>query len=168
EDRHQRALARAVLADQPADLSRGDRQLDAVQRHRGAESLADAVHPEAKRHFFRSGSSSVLISGVSMLAFVATWTPVSIRFSTGCPLRCATIVFTARYPMLTGSCTTSPSMPPSRSPLTRFGDASKPTNFTLPAQPLSCSTRSIANDPDSLGVKMPSIASEPSGLLYVL
>jgi hypothetical protein len=32
---------------------------------------------------------------------------VSIRFSTGCPFKCATIVLTATYPMLTGSCTTS-------------------------------------------------------------
>ena len=56
-------------------------------------------------------------------------------------------------------------MPPSRSPLTRFGEASKPTNLTLPAQPLSCSTRSSANDPDSFGVKMPSMPSEPSGFL---
>ena len=44
EDLHQRALARAVLADQRADLARADGERDAVERPGRAERLADAVH----------------------------------------------------------------------------------------------------------------------------
>ena len=50
-------------------------------------------------------------------------------------------------------------------PSTRLADASKPTNFTLPAQPLSWSTRSVANVVDSFGAKMPSTPRLPSGFL---
>ncbi len=39
-------------------------------------------------------------------------------------------------------------------------------NFTLPAQPLSCSTRITANALDSFGAKIPSTPSEPSAALY--
>src|SRR4029078_2931432 len=164
---HQRALAGAVLADEAADLSRRDRQIDAVESDRRAEGLADPAHQASRRlaHFFRSGSSRAFISRVSMVSLVATCTPVSIHFSTGCPLRCATIVLTASSPLCTGSCTTRPSRPPSRSPLTRVRAASKPTNFTLPAHPLSCSTRSVAKVTDSFGVKMPSTDRLPSGFL---
>ena len=49
EDRHQRALAGAVLADEPADLPAGDGELDAVERDGGAERLADVAHRESLR-----------------------------------------------------------------------------------------------------------------------
>ena len=67
--------------------------------------------------------------------------------------------------MRTGSCRTSASTRPSRSPLARLSELSNPTKRTLPAQPLSCSTRSIAKLVDSLGQKIPSRASRPSGCL---
>jgi hypothetical protein len=44
EHRHQRALARAVLPDEPADLPGGHRQLDPLERLRGAECLPDPPH----------------------------------------------------------------------------------------------------------------------------
>ena len=50
-------------------------------------------------------------------------------------------------------------------PFASVSDASKPTNFTFPAQPLSSSTRSIASDVDSFGQKMPSTSRLPSGRL---
>src|SRR5262249_373829 len=150
EDAHQRALAGAVLADQPADLATRDGQVDTGERGRGAERLADSAHLEPRRgHLARSGWSSALISACSMLSGVATCTPVSIRRSTGCPLMWATIVLTERYPIFTGSCTTRPSSARSCSPLTMFSDESKPTNRTLPAHPLSCRTRRVANVDDS-------------------
>jgi hypothetical protein len=46
---HERALARAILADQRVDLARQDLQVDAPQRNRRTEGLADAPHDEAWR-----------------------------------------------------------------------------------------------------------------------
>ena len=43
EDLHQRALAGAVLADQPVDLARQQLEIDAVERGRAAEALGDAA-----------------------------------------------------------------------------------------------------------------------------
>ena len=102
QDGHQRALARAVLADQRAHLARPDGEIHAVQRHRGAERLPHAAHLEARRggqffsHRARSGCRSSFASGSFMCSRVTSRTPVSIRFSTASPLRCATIVFTPR------------------------------------------------------------------------
>ena len=49
EDRHERALARTVLAHERADLAGSDLQVDSVQRDGGPEGLPDAPHPEARR-----------------------------------------------------------------------------------------------------------------------
>ena len=69
---------------EPADLSGRNREIHTVQRDGRAERLADPAHGDPGRlaHFFRSGSSSALISGLSMFPLVATCTPVSIHFST--------------------------------------------------------------------------------------
>ena len=47
EDSHQRALARAVLADERAYLARRHLQVHPVERDRGPEGFPDAAHPEA-------------------------------------------------------------------------------------------------------------------------
>ena len=102
EHAHERALARPVLAHERADLSRAHRQVDAGQGHGRPERLADAPHLEAGHrghcfsHWDRSGSSSSFMAGSSMFSREATWTPVSMRRSTGWPRRCETMVFTPR------------------------------------------------------------------------
>src|SRR6267143_1206436 len=169
QDPHQRALARTVLADERAHFAGLDGEIDAVERDGRAERFAHAAHLEPRRrayrfsHLSRSGCSSSFASGSFMCSRVISRTPVSIRFSTGLPLMCDTIVFTPRYPMLTGSCRTRPSMWPSAIPLASVSVASNPTNLTLPALPLSCSTRIIASVGDSFVVKMPSTLGRPSG-----
>ncbi len=110
EDRHQRALARAVLADDRADLAGIDEQIDAVDSERRAERLPDPAHLEARSgrrscsvvsygffsHRSRSGLRSSAASGEFMSARETTRTPVSMRRSTFCPLMWSTIVFTPR------------------------------------------------------------------------
>jgi hypothetical protein len=49
QDRHERALAGAVLPDERAHLPGGDCEVDAVDRHGGAKHLAHAAHLEARR-----------------------------------------------------------------------------------------------------------------------
>ena len=46
--------------------------------------------------------------GSLRLSAVTMRTPVSTVFGTGFPCRWSTIVFTLRYPMFTGFCTTNP------------------------------------------------------------
>jgi hypothetical protein len=59
EDLHQGALARAVLADQRVHLAGPHRQVDAVQRDRRAERLADPGHvQEGVGHLTGSGRRS--------------------------------------------------------------------------------------------------------------
>src|SRR5262249_56406004 len=100
ENRHERALAGAVLADESAHFSVTNRQIDAIERTRGAERLADAAHLEAGRygfsHRFRSGCSSSWRSGSSRWSRDTSRTPVSMRGSTFSPRRWATMVFTPR------------------------------------------------------------------------
>ena len=101
ENRHQRALPGAVLADERADLAATHGEIHGIERHGRAEGLAHAAHLESRRahgfsHFDRSGCSSSLASGSFMRSRVISRTPVSIRFSTGWPFRCATIVLTPR------------------------------------------------------------------------
>ncbi len=110
EDRHQRALARAVLTHDRADLAGIDEQIDAVDSKRRAERLPDPAHLEARSgrrscgvvsygffsHRSRSGLRSSAASGEFMSARETTRTPVSMRRSTFCPLMWSTIVFTPR------------------------------------------------------------------------
>src|SRR6185503_21106230 len=104
-----RALAGAVLPDERAHLASVNRQIDAIERNGRAESLPDAEHVEAWlgdygfSHRERSGWRSSFMAGSFILSRVASCTPVSMRFSTGSPLMCATRVFTPRYPIFTGS-----------------------------------------------------------------
>ena len=49
EHGHQRALSCAVLPDEGADFTGPHIEIDVVQRHGGAECLADAAHLEAWR-----------------------------------------------------------------------------------------------------------------------
>ncbi len=101
ENRHQRALARAVLADERAHLARRHREIDRVERDGRAKRLADAAHLEQPWIYFlshrdRSGCRSSLASGSFMRSRVIRRTPVSTRASTFSPRRCAAIVFTPR------------------------------------------------------------------------
>ena len=50
EDLHQRALARAILADERVDLAGRDLQRNATQRPRRAESFANAGEFETRGH----------------------------------------------------------------------------------------------------------------------
>ncbi len=90
EDGHQRALAGPVLADERADLARTHAEVHRIERHGGAERLADAVHLESRRvygfsHRERSGCKSSLASASFMRSRVISRTPVSTRVSTGWP-----------------------------------------------------------------------------------
>jgi hypothetical protein len=104
QDGHERALARAVLPDERDDLTPRDAEVHAIEGRRRRKGLGDAAHLQARgrgagygfSHCERSGWSTSFISGLSMFSFVATRTPVSTRFSTGCPLMWATSVFTPR------------------------------------------------------------------------
>src|SRR6185312_10627901 len=63
DDLHQRAFARAVLADETVDLAGGEREVDPAQRLDAAEGLADPLEFEdggrAVRHGrLKSGSGS--------------------------------------------------------------------------------------------------------------
>src|SRR4029077_16522906 len=98
---HQRALAGAVLADERAHFSGAHGEIDAGERDRGAKGFAHAAHLEPRRaqgfsHFDRSGCNSSRASASFMRSRVMSRTPVSMRFSTGWPCRCATIVLTPR------------------------------------------------------------------------
>src|SRR5438067_1939786 len=88
----------------------------------------------------------------SRFAGVTSMTPVSMRRSTGLPRRWSTIAVTPRYPMRMGFCTTTPSSCRLRTASTRMVLASKPTNRTLPALPMSCSASSMPIVDDSLGL----------------
>ncbi len=71
EDRHQRALARAVLADKRAHLARMHRQARAIERDGGAEPLTHAPHLEARpaygfSHRDKSGCNSSFASASFM------------------------------------------------------------------------------------------------------
>ena len=70
QDRHQRALAGAVLAHQAAHFAWRHGEVDACQRDGGIEPLLDAAHLEAAAHFFRSGCTSCLMSGRSRMSRV--------------------------------------------------------------------------------------------------
>ena len=100
-----------------------------------------------------------------MLVFVTSFAPVSTRFSTGSPCIAFTAIDTPMYPMFIGFCKTSALISPAYSALTNLEEASKPTNFTLPASFASSSDRSMPKVVDSLQQKMPSIDSEPSAFL---
>src|SRR5262249_16566031 len=154
--------------DEGQDLARGHVEVDAVEGLGGPEGLAHAAHREARRgryfsHFERAGATSSFISGWSLFSGVTMCTPGAMPRSPGSPLRWATIVFTPRYPIFTGSWRTSPWRWPSRRPCASLSEESKPTYFTLPAQPLSWSTRSMARVVDSFGQKIPSTSRPPSG-----
>ena len=114
QNRHQRALPGAVLADERAHFAGGHGEVDAVHarwsRRTPSARRASRTAVAHFSHFERSGFSSSFIAGSFMFCDVARLTPVSMRFSTGSPLMCDTSVLTARYPILTGSWSTSASM----------------------------------------------------------
>ena len=60
-DAHERALARAVLADQSVDFPGPDVEVDAVEDFDLAEALADAPHLE-QSHLFRLNESTFVRS----------------------------------------------------------------------------------------------------------
>ena len=90
ENFHQRALARAILADERVDFAGLHGEGDIFQRARGSESLLHAGHLETGRHFKYSsngGFTSFAISGSVMFSFVMRNTPVSIFAGTFLPWR---------------------------------------------------------------------------------
>src|SRR5687768_12507894 len=104
DDVHERALPRPILSQQCQHLAGVNRQIHPVERDRRAVVLRDAGDPQPGghcllRYFSTGGLVSSLDAGSSMFSGVTRDTPVSMRFSTGWFLRCATIVFTARYPI---------------------------------------------------------------------
>src|SRR6185369_2434204 len=167
EHLHERALARAVLADQCMVFARPDDEVDSVQRDGRSEALADARHLEVGGggHCACSGRRRALISGWSMFSGVAMATPVSTRFSTAEPRRWETIVFTARYPMLMGFWSTVPWSSPLLSAATSRSEVSNPTNLILPASLAVWRARSMPIALDSFGAKSPSILRPPSAVL---
>src|SRR5258705_6428825 len=101
EDVHQRALPRPILTEQCEHLARTHREIDSVERDRRAVALRDSgdlqtLHHWPTRYLSIGGLVSSFDAGVSIVSGVTSSTPVSMRFSTGWPLRCATIVFTPR------------------------------------------------------------------------
>src|SRR5205085_733818 len=105
EDFHQRALARAVFADQRMDFTRRDLEGNAPQRTSGAEAFSDVSQPQRGgaggghvyfRYLSSGGFTSSAISGELKFSFVTKPTPVSIIGSTFLPCSTATIVFTPR------------------------------------------------------------------------
>src|SRR5215203_6511083 len=111
---HQRAFAGTVLPYERAYFAATHREADTVERDSGSKRLAHVAHLELCGYGFnhrdRSGCSSSFTAGSAILSRVMSCAPVSIRFSTAWPRRCSTNVLTPRYPMFTGSCTTSASM----------------------------------------------------------
>ncbi len=99
ENRHERALAGAVLADERAHFPAAHGEVHTVERDGAAERLAHAAHLELRaclaeaarrrgygfNHRDRSGCSSSLTAGSDILSRVMSCAPVSMRFSTGRP-----------------------------------------------------------------------------------
>ena len=98
---HQRALPCSVLTEEREYLTRTHREIDSVEREGRPIALRDPVDLQPLRHWPTrylsiGGWVSSFISGVSIDSGVTRTTPVSMRFSTGLPLRWSTIVFTPR------------------------------------------------------------------------
>src|SRR5262249_52840966 len=112
EDLHERALAGAVLAEEGVDFAAANREVRAREGLHLAEALRHPLHRQQDggiaqfSHAVRSGESSAWIFGSVIDSFVAIWTPVSMRLSTGLPSRAATTAPTPRSPIANGSWTT--------------------------------------------------------------
>ena len=103
EHLHQRALARAVFADEGVNFAGGDLQRHAAQRAGGAEAFLDSGQPQGcggGGHYFRylsnGGCTMSAISGELKLALVTKPTPVSTTGASFSPRSSATIDFTPR------------------------------------------------------------------------
>src|SRR5438045_9717765 len=59
DDLHQRALARAVLADETMDLAGGEREVDPTQRLDAAEGLGDLLQFEDGRAALRHEAAQI-------------------------------------------------------------------------------------------------------------
>src|SRR5688572_11777447 len=82
QNRHQRAFARAILADQRTYFSTAHGEIDTIERDGAAERLAHAAHFELCGYGFnhreRSGWSSSFTAGSFILSRVISCAPVSI------------------------------------------------------------------------------------------
>ena len=102
ENRHQRALAGAVLADERADLAAAHREIDAVERDGRAERLArrraSRIAARSRLQPFRQVRVQQLlrVGVVHLLARDQRARRCRCAARPAAPFRCATIVFTPR------------------------------------------------------------------------